>query len=142
MMKTALFHYQKSVQSPTGERELNDNFINPLNVTSFYWQQNAEGKRVLSVFLNAVRATNNGGSNAYSIVFGDSLGTKFVDHMEDFLRYMLGFGNQTTRQDNNYREQQQHTRTRTARRAIETVDVVDEEPQNQPSAIWSDAPAN
>lgn len=86
-LKTALFTYRRRV-SVKGAEKFNDNYINPLNVTSFFWEENDEGKLILNVFLNAVRTTASG-SNAYSIRFSETVGCKFVQHMEDFLRYLI-----------------------------------------------------
>ena len=74
-MQNVLFHYRRKVS----EDQVNDNYINPLNVLSFYWSVNDKEVRVLSVFL----------SNGFSIVFGEKVGDRFVQHMEEFLRYLL-----------------------------------------------------
>ena len=130
-MQTALFTYRRRVQAG-GEESFNDNFINPLNVTSFYWQQNDEGKMVLNVYLNAVRASRDGGTNAYSITFGESIGTKFCNHMEEFLRFLIAAPltrATTPHGDNNKRD-------RHARRAVDADIVEDLDTPGQPEAEW------
>lgn len=107
-----LFTYRRRVEV-NGAEVLNDNFINPLAVISFYWQQNEEKKKVLSVFL----------ANNYSITFVESVGKRFVQHMEDFLRYMIAAGTPKAEYNNN--SQHQH-REKSARRPI-TAEVVDED---------------
>lgn len=78
-MQNALFTYRRKVKI-NNEDVFNDNYINPLNVLSFYWQINEDGQKQLSVFL----------ANNYTVTFMEGVGTKFVNHMEDFLRLMLG----------------------------------------------------
>jgi hypothetical protein len=80
-VQNVLFTYRRKVKTPDeSDHVFNDNFINPLNVISFYWSVNDDSKRILSVWL----------VNNYSIVFSEQTGERFVQHMEDFLRYMLG----------------------------------------------------
>lgn len=129
-MTNALFTYRRRVLV-NGEEKFNDNFINPLNVTSMFWEANSEGKQILNVFLNAVRATNKG-TNAYSITFGESMGLKFVIHMEDFLRYQLGFGRPNVQNTNT--NAPERSAERHSRRAIE-AEIVDEIPEST-AAEW------
>jgi hypothetical protein len=61
-----------------------------MNVISFFWETNEEGQEILSVFLNAVRTDpRSGHTNSFSIRFSKAIGEKFVEHMEDFLRYLV-----------------------------------------------------
>lgn len=120
-MKTALFTYNRRVVV-NGEAKLNPNYINPYNVTSFFWELNTENKPILNVFLNAVRSSPNGNVNAYSITFGESIGKQFVDHMEDFLRFTMGWRatpTETTQRES--RGPRQHNR-----KALD-VEVIEEE---------------
>ena len=119
MLQSALFTYRRRVKSASGEEVYNDNFINPLNVISFYWQLDESGNRVLSVFL----------TNQYTVTFGEKVGERFVNHMEDFLRYMLNAVTAVTTPQGH-----QHTGPRTARKAI-AAEVIDEEPVPQ-AATW------
>lgn len=116
-MQNVLFTYRRRVKTGEGEGDFtfNDNFVNPLNVISFYWQVSPEGKKILSVWL----------VNNYSLTFSEQTGQRFVDHMEDFLRYMLGakFADIASSHvsQNNRRETPRKTRTPI------TTDVVEDE---------------
>lgn len=126
MSATALFTYRRRV-TIKGVDKTNDNYINPLNVTSFFWEENEEGKPILNVFLNAVRSTASG-SNAYSIRFGEAVGRKFVQHMEDFLRFLISVPIAA----NNY-----PIKTREGRTARQPVDAeVVEEDTTAEAAGW------
>jgi hypothetical protein len=102
------------VKSESGEEVTNENFINPLNVISFYWQEKAEGEKVLSIFL----------TNQYSVTFSEPVGQRFVEHMEGFLERMIGFQGPTAGAA---------TRTKHARQA---VDAVIEEGEEAGKATW------
>lgn len=125
-MTNCLFYYRRRVKTDDpNDVVLNDNFINPLNILSMYWQTNADGKKILSVFL----------ANGFTVTLPDSTGQKLVQHTEDFLRFLIGGKETAPRQ--NYERQSTHNQPRTARRAIEVEDIVDEEPQtNLPAASW------
>lgn len=119
-MTNALFIYRRRVLV-NGEERFNDNFINPLNVVSMFWETNQEGKPILNIFLNAVRSTQ-GGTNSYSITFGETLGMKFVNYMEEFLARMIGFGRATVVQS------VQPKQERHSRKAVDAEVVVEEDP--------------
>jgi len=117
-MQSALFTYRRRVLV-NGTEVLNDNYINPIGVTSFYWQTSEEGNRSLSVFL----------TNQYTITFGESVGKRFCEHMEDFLRYMIAAP--TTRPSaTNRPADKPHTR-----RAIQ-AEVVEDEEASATEATW------
>lgn len=124
-MTTCLFHFRRRVKTAnTDEVVLNDNFIVPTSVTSFYWQEN-DGHKMLSVFL----------ANGFTMTFTESTGNRFVEHMEDYLRYTIG-GRTEAAPRQRYEKQHNNNQPRTARRAIETDDVVDEEPLVNQPASW------
>jgi len=119
-MNSALFTYGRPVSTTVNgvvTKEINTNFVNPQNVISFFWQKNEEGNQVLSVFL----------ANNYTLTFHENLGKRFVDHMEDFLRLLLGEGRAVVQQSNNNRAQHREG-PRTARRAMEAVEVLEDVP--------------
>lgn len=125
-MTNCLFYYRRRVKTENSEDYVyNDNFLNPLNVISMYWQDTPEGKKQLSVFL----------ANNFTVTLPEQVGLKCVQHMEDFLRYMISAPVSAPRQ--HYEKQNTHNQPRTARRAIE-AEIVEEEPQiNQPAnATW------
>ena len=115
MIQSALFTYRVAVQNKEGETIYNDNFINPLAVISAFWQTNPDGKKVLAVFL----------PNQKTINFGETVGKRFLDHLEDFLRYFIAL------------PQSRFTKTTGPhfRRPVEAVIVEEEVPQTE-SAEW------
>jgi hypothetical protein len=118
-MTSALFTYRRRVVINNVE-VYNDNYLNPLNVQSFYWQQSDEGNRSLCVFLG----------NQYSITFAESVGKRFVEHMEDFLRYVIGVGIAKPATPT-------ESKVRHARKPI-TAEIV-EDIDDSPSAEWQTA---
>lgn len=72
-----LFQYNRTATRNDGSKVANANFINPLQVISFFWEENQEGYNRLNVFL-----TNK------TLVFSEEIGKNFVNHMENFLRFM------------------------------------------------------
>lgn len=109
-MQNVLFHYRRKVEGD----KINDNYINPLNVISFFWSENEETqKRVLSVFL----------VNGFTVVFSENVGTKFVNHMEDFLRYMLGA--RMSAPEHTPRENQ--TREKGKKRNLVAAEIIEED---------------
>lgn len=128
-MQTILFTYRRKV-TINGEDKFNDNYINPLNVTSFFWETNEEGHNILSVFLNAIRTDPRSGyANSYSIRFSEQIGRKFVEHMEDFLRYLVA-APMTHVNNNSVGTNNPRTRNRRPLEAeVVEVDTTDAQPQ-------------
>lgn len=122
-MKNCLFTYRIR---PAGQDDVvNDNYINPLNVISFYWETRAEDKaKRLNIFL----------VNGKSMNISEVIGTKFVSHMEDFLRYML-FGPQAMERTEFHSNPPQQARPK--RRQMENVEIVDEEIPQESVAEWA-----
>lgn len=112
MMNNCLFVYRRVTRNEqTQEETVHDNFLNPLAVTSFYWDWNDKGAKILNIFL----------TNGKTIVFYEAIGKRFVDHMETFLRYMIGVVGATPRQTRRDRTE----RTNGPRTAIEAEFVED-----------------
>jgi len=129
-MTTVLFTYRRKF-TVNGVDKYNINYINPLNVVSFFWEENEDGNSMLNVFLNAVRTDpRSGATNSYAIRFGKDLGERFVQHMEDFLRYLAAAPqSRVVMPDNNNPNNRRH------RRAIEAK-VIEEDTTAVADTAW------
>jgi hypothetical protein len=120
-MQTALFTYRRRVQLDNGEEVYNDNFINPQNVNSMFWQINEEtGRRQLNVFL----------VNQFTVTFAEETGTRFVQHMEEYLQATL----QAPRTHHPARSAEKPRRAR-----MPVQEIVEDESPSTPSAEWASA---
>lgn len=77
-MQSCLFSYNRTTTDAKGTKVVNQNYLNPMNVISAYWDFNEQGQRRLFVFLPGK-----------SLIFGEDIGKSFVIHMENWLRLML-----------------------------------------------------
>lgn len=114
-MITALFTYRRRITTKAGEDVFNDNFINPLAVTSMFWEQNEHGQKILNVFLY----------NGKTVTFIESVGRRMVQHQEDFLRFLLGSQIPKTAPVTSFRH-----------RTPVQVEVVDEDLTQDATAEW------
>ena len=119
-MQSALFVFRKKITDKEGNSVYNDNFINPMVVQSAYWTVGENGERTLSVFLPT-----------YTFTFPQTTGERFINHMEDFLRYLIAAPQAETRARNT---ESRNTEPRKPRAPIATEEFV-EEPANT-GAAW------
>lgn len=112
-MTSCLFVYRLRVVLPNNVETINDNFINPLNVISMYWETKEDGTtKRLNIFL----------VNGKSMNVSESVGRKFVDHMEDFLRYLIAAPQNPVRNTIRQTGKEQHPR-----KALDVVEYVDDD---------------
>ena len=74
-MMNMIFTFRRAGKSQSGETVLQDNYINPFQVISAFWEEREGGKKVLMVF-----------SLTYTFVLPESTGKNFLNHWETALR--------------------------------------------------------
>lgn len=77
-MTNVLFTFRRPVQQPDGTTVYQDNYINPYQVISCFWELRKDGKKVLSVF-----------TLTYTFVLPEITGRNFLNHLETALRLLL-----------------------------------------------------
>ena len=120
-MTTMLFTYRVRFQKD-GKEYYNDNFVNPLAVANFYWQLLDDGNHLLMIAL----------TNQRTLQFPEPTGRRFVEHIEDFLRYMALGRTEAPYSRDKTRRSYTAPQNRTI---VEEIDESNQDPQS-PAATW------
>lgn len=92
-MTNVLFTFRRPVAQQDGTVVQQDNYINPYQVISCFWEARKDGKKVLTVF-----------TLTYTFVLPEITGKNFINHLETALRLLLNTASAVEPQQRQRRE--------------------------------------